>query len=372
MTIQFDFITNDKFRSVLEADSTEMYTCAKVKAWKAVHILAGSIIEAVIIDYLIAEGHISDKKALNIRFDNAIKLATEKSILSEKVENLSIVVKDYRNLVHPGRSIRLEEIPDSKNSTIAISLVEMICDELSERKGSHGYTAAQIIGKVERDFHVTAILEDLITEMSKNEIKALLTKAIPETYINEIQSGGFDDGTRRHVLPTLKSLYRLAYEHAEEDTQREVCSNFVRILKEEDSDYVILYSETFWWADQLKHLEGNDAQVVKKHFFSRLKDKDNDPDFIGNLSGIGIYLNPHEVQKLTDMLVIVLCRQKRAKGAASRFLHDEHAIMNTKNAMTLMGRLESWQVHFNKTDRPDFASIVENERASILLEALPI
>ena len=371
MTMQFDFITNDKFRSVLTADSSEMYACADVKAWKAVHILAGSIIEAVIIDYLISENHISEDKALKLHFNDAVELATKKNILSEKVHNLSIVVKNYRNLVHPGRSIRLEEIPTDKDSKMAISLVEMICDDLSERKSSHGYTAAQIIGKIRRDFHVRAILENLLTEMSKNEIKDLLTKVIPETYLDELQSG-FDNESGGHVLPTLKYLFHIAYRRSDEDIQREVSLNFVRILKEGDSDSVIFYSQAFWWAHQLKHLHSNDAQVVKKHFFSRIKDDNDNPNLIRMLSGIGTYLCPKEISELVDILVRILCRKKRAASAASQLLHHEHnTTMNPDGAQTIISRLEFWQTHFNETGRPEFANIIEEERTSILLDEIP-
>ena len=51
MTGRFDFISDSEFRSILAADYEQMHLCADAKAWKAVHVLAGSIIEAVIIDY---------------------------------------------------------------------------------------------------------------------------------------------------------------------------------------------------------------------------------------------------------------------------------------------------------------------------------
>ena len=370
MAIQFDFITNDKFRSILTTDSAEMYACAKAGAWKAVHILAGSIIEAVIIDYLISEEHVNEEEALKLDFNSAIKRATEEGILSEKTRDLSIVVKNYRNLVHPGRSIRLKEIPDEKNAKIATSLVEIICEDLSARKSSHGYTAPQIISKIRQDFHASAILDDLLIDMPNNELKDLLTKVIPETYLIDIRFGNDED--QAHVLPTLRSLFRIAYERSNEDIQREVALHFVRTLKEDDSDSVIYYSRAFWWADQLKHLNIHEAKTVKKHFFARIRDDDDNPNIIEMISGIGPHLSPKETSQLVDMLVKIICFRRRAKSAASKLLHNEHNTTgNPHNSKVIIDRLKDWQFHFTKTEKPELASIIEDTTTSILLNDIP-
>lgn len=40
----FDFITGDDFRASLESDYNELSTCLASGAYKAVHVLAGSIV----------------------------------------------------------------------------------------------------------------------------------------------------------------------------------------------------------------------------------------------------------------------------------------------------------------------------------------
>lgn len=216
-------------------------------------------------------------------------------------------------------------------------------------------------------------LEDLLAEMSGNEIKKLLIKVIPETYYEELEGppSGFDDEDYRHVLPTLKFLFRIAYEHSDENTQREVSLNFVRILKEEDSNTVIVYSQIFWWTDQLKHLCDDHAQIIKKHFFSRIKEDDYNPDLINMLSGIGKYLSSSEVSALVDILIRIICRNRPARTAASRLLQDEYNEMDEDAGRQLLNRLEFWQTHFTRTGRDELADIAENERAMILLNDEP-
>src|SRR5260370_15503506 len=50
----FDFVSGQQFRASLEADYQELLSAMGVQAYKAEHVLAGSIIEALLVDYLIA------------------------------------------------------------------------------------------------------------------------------------------------------------------------------------------------------------------------------------------------------------------------------------------------------------------------------
>ncbi len=58
--LSFDFISGEDFRISLENDYKELNDAMQVEAWKAVHVLAGSIIEAVLVDYLFAINYNKD------------------------------------------------------------------------------------------------------------------------------------------------------------------------------------------------------------------------------------------------------------------------------------------------------------------------
>jgi hypothetical protein len=45
---KFDFISDERFRASLQSDYSELGKAGQAEAWKAVHVLAGSIIEAVL------------------------------------------------------------------------------------------------------------------------------------------------------------------------------------------------------------------------------------------------------------------------------------------------------------------------------------
>ena len=366
MTAQFDFITDNDFRSILTADYVEMRICADSKAWKAVHVLAGSIIEAVIVDYLIAEHCVSRKDGVKLQLGEAIDSAVKSGILPKDLCDLSSVIKDYRNLVHPGRSIRLEKKPDYNSSSVAMSLVDMICNELGNRKGSRGYTAEQIISKVRRDASAAAILQNLLKEVPSDEIHALLIKAIPETYRQENKDQWFyeeGDNAYQHVLPTLRSLFRIAYSHADKNTQRDVALNFVRIVKEEDSEVVTQYGDSFWWMGQMEHLCDDDIQVIKNHFLSRVESDRGNEELITILRGIGKYLSPEEAQSITNLLMSIrLLNAPRAGAAASRVLQSEYPAMDADSQSQVLIRLDQLRQRFERSGKDDYALTLAKEK----------
>src|SRR5207302_1122828 len=122
----FDFLTNQDFKANLKSDFAELHAAVKGRLWKAAHVLAGSIVEAILLDYLIAVKHERhpEEELLKWDFRKAIPAGRKEGILSERTEQMTIVVKDYRNLIHPGRILRLGEEVDAEGATVALSLVK--------------------------------------------------------------------------------------------------------------------------------------------------------------------------------------------------------------------------------------------------------
>jgi len=127
----FDFISDADFRASLESDYRELSNCMTQEAWKGVHVLAGSVVEAILVDYLIGTGYQtkSGKDPLRMELGPIISACREEKIITERTADLSSVVKSYRNLIHPGRVIRLAETVDRKSASIAKALVDVIADE---------------------------------------------------------------------------------------------------------------------------------------------------------------------------------------------------------------------------------------------------
>src|SRR5437764_498957 len=101
----FTFITNEDLRASLEGDYAELETCFKGGAWKAVHVMAGSIVEAVLTDYLLATDYQKKggKDPQNMMLAGLIEACLKEKIISPRSGELSTAIKEFRNLIHPGR-----------------------------------------------------------------------------------------------------------------------------------------------------------------------------------------------------------------------------------------------------------------------------
>ena len=75
-----------------------MYGCEVMEGGPCI---GGSIIEAVLLDYLVAEKHVDKEKSLTMGLGAAVRLAERKGVISKKSSDLSSAINEYRNLVHP-------------------------------------------------------------------------------------------------------------------------------------------------------------------------------------------------------------------------------------------------------------------------------
>lgn len=118
-------------KEIVEADFKEIKKCVNQEAYKATVILCGSILEAVLLDWL------SDIKKRNylreredLSFFDMIKEMEKTGVFDRKLTNYAHKVRDYRNLVHPKKMLR-EEI--ELNSEIVIDMIWKLKKILEKR-----------------------------------------------------------------------------------------------------------------------------------------------------------------------------------------------------------------------------------------------
>jgi hypothetical protein len=222
--LTFDFVTNEEFRKSLESDFRELTECSKTTAWKAVHVLAGSIIEAVLIDHLSESGRHPTKDPLRMELAELIQFCKDERILSQKCVDLSTVVRGFRHLIHPGRVIRLKEAADEKGAVIAQALVEIVIGEVaSRRRESYGYTAEQLANKIESDASVMSIIGHLLKSLNPREIERLLLTAVPDRYLMLASQEFVNEG---QTCSRLATAFRLAFDLATDDTKEKVARRY--------------------------------------------------------------------------------------------------------------------------------------------------
>jgi len=175
--MNFDFIADSRFRTLLTRDYLELQKCLKNEASKSVLILSGSILEAALSDFFIQfpiDGK-SESSILKSNLGTLIDIAESEKIITSKEKNLATVVKDYRNLIHPGKEIRKDEKFNSESATIAAKVVDIILKSIKTVYISkYGHTAEEILERLKHDWHYQSVFDKVVVKLNQNEKEKLL------------------------------------------------------------------------------------------------------------------------------------------------------------------------------------------------------
>lgn len=141
-TSELTFISDADFRHSLRNDLSAIRRALINSEWKAATVLAGSVLEALLLWKLdkerpqaMATSHATKKKLPSSleqwHLPDYIEAAVELKLLGERTANQARLAKDFRNLIHPGRSIRLGEICNRGTALGAVAAVELVIEDFT-------------------------------------------------------------------------------------------------------------------------------------------------------------------------------------------------------------------------------------------------
>ena len=140
-TSELEFIEETDLRHSLRNDLSAISRALTNNEWKAATVLAGSVLEALLLWTLnkdrpqaIATRHAKLKKLRSMEsWDllDYIEAAVELQVIKERTANQARLAKDFRNLIHPGRSVRLGEICNRGTAFGAVAAVELVIEDLA-------------------------------------------------------------------------------------------------------------------------------------------------------------------------------------------------------------------------------------------------
>ena len=318
--IDFGFISDDAFRASLESDWQEIESCLKAKCWKGVHVLAGSIVEAVLLDYLDSQRGatgVSTADLLKKDLGQLVELCEKHKFLSRKSVDLSSVIRSYRNLIHPGRVLRLQETVDENGAMVARSLLAMVVAEIQGRiKNKNGRTATQIVKKIQDDPSFLGILPHILsTDVSAPELRRLLLHVIPQEYSLIEEQGNYQPSD----LQRLSKAYRTAFAVADDSTKTEATRAAVKVIKEAHADIVSIYETAFFRAPDLKYLANDERTILKAHILHQLQ---TSLGLLDSCEELLTFLDDSERDKLLALLIKAVANDqpKGASVKASNFV----------------------------------------------------
>lgn len=334
-----------------------MTSCYEAMSWKAVHVLAGSIVEALLVEYLVVSSiNPGGRDPLQIQLGEAIKACHAAGVIKESTASLCDVVRDYRNLIHPGRVIRLEQDVTAEGAGIATHLVALITKEVAaKRKATYGPTAEQIIKKLRTDQHALALLTQLLNEANLLEKRRLVFSLAPDAYGAEA-SDMF--AMNEDVLARLRLGYRQALELLTREDKMRAAAKFSKLVREDSAEAVQSYGDAFFMADDIDYLNPADAQIARDYLLSRLEQPGVivSEGLIRTTGHLGKFVKLEDVVRFTSVVVRFVLRQpsKSSKDALD-FAETLFDSANDEVRRSLQERIEYWVALGKKSNYPESA-----------------
>jgi len=138
------FIADAQLRESIRADIAFANQAFSGGEWKAATVLAGAAAEALLLWAITAKKTEAELGAARLTaipkassdpnawgLDGYIKVARALHLIKDNTAKLAALAKDFRNLIHPGRSARLKEVCDRGTALSALAAVELILRDLS-------------------------------------------------------------------------------------------------------------------------------------------------------------------------------------------------------------------------------------------------
>jgi len=153
-TAELIFIREEDLRANLRIDISATNQALSNGEWKAATVLAGSVIEALLLWRLDQFGEEERNTARNCLVDEEIfrrdpsdnldrwhlhafiELAAKLEVIGEDTSQQTRLAQEYRNLIHPGREKRLGQKCDRGTALAAVAAVEFIVRDLSSKSSS--------------------------------------------------------------------------------------------------------------------------------------------------------------------------------------------------------------------------------------------
>lgn len=311
---EFDFIADQQYRALLVRDFIELKNCVENEASKSVLILSGSIIETLLLEFFthnLPKG-ITKTQLLKKNLSDLIDEAVTIQLISQKSKELSTVIKNYRNLIHPGREIRTNEKFDHDTAIVSFSLVKIILKEIKENYvQKYGYTAEDILNKILVDNSTHSIFGKIILKLNDHE-KAKLFDLLVEYEIENYYAK--DRGYHYSYINAIKK-------QIDKQIILKYCKRLLQEVEKGEKHKIFALFEIFGY--ELDILDDDEKTTILMYIYNKVNsishwNKNIEDNRIRTLFYfLSSYIeNPDFKQKFFDLLVSLVKNHEQADSGS--------------------------------------------------------
>ncbi len=132
---------SDALRAIVQQDARDLVAAEAHELWKPTMLLAGAILEGVLLDVL---GRRADKCQHRMRkgrfpkdarLMQLIEIARDEGLITKLTSDIGQVVRGHRNLIHPRLQLQDGTTVDRHRSTAITSFLRMVVGDLADPSG---------------------------------------------------------------------------------------------------------------------------------------------------------------------------------------------------------------------------------------------
>ena len=150
-TSELHFIQDGKFRESLRVDISAANRAFSNAEWKATTVLGGSVVEALLLWALKQKAEADLKRAVTSLLASKtlgknpgpdpdswdlhsyIEVAEALNVIGLDAANQARLAKDFQNLIHPGRTLRLGQVCNRGTALSALAAIEHVVTDLTPK-----------------------------------------------------------------------------------------------------------------------------------------------------------------------------------------------------------------------------------------------
>lgn len=367
-------IRDPELRKLVRSDCDEFDTAYDKHLLKACLVLAGSITEGLLLNYLETIGYCPPKglTTREMSLGSMLKACVDAGDLSTDAEKLCGVLKEYRDLVHPGRVLRERLKPDCSQRDVAKQAVERVASDMVHAAWRRSEWAAESIfqnalGSQMGGVPSECVVQLGINRLSEEQLDRLVVEVIPQQ-MHETSGESVDFAYE--TLLACRVCLEPAWPRVSHETRVAAAAALAKSI-----EWAAALEEVGAGAsdglinDVLEYLEPAVRNLVLDETIANMASQ-LDRGVRPNIKGLARYLRSEDVKRFVTPLVRGALTDKGPGGEqlavwAKKALLEEVSAMSTENKHTAIEVMDRLVEKAQRSDAPRAAERLAAMRYAI-------
>lgn len=297
--LDLEFVASDEVRAILRQDLAELEGVHADGRYKSTLVLAGAIVEGVLLDRLeslCAEGSYKPSAELQkLPLGPLIAEAESAGVLAGRLLAACKGLQDYRNVLHPGNEVRTNNLRDSSDADQAVATTRQVLVQLGRAHTQAVEEARRIVAQARDAPEAVPLLRRAIDDAAPPVLERLMLIELPAAEEQERAIERVDDVLDDARRNAYAQAYRWCMHRVPDAVRKRVMSRYAAWRRSVSDARRDRFELAFLRIEDLAFLESAESAATVEHLVGRIG---RDPDLaaMALTAGIGALLTGRDAR----------------------------------------------------------------------------